>query len=193
VSVLADLKRLTQFAGREPRREFWPYVGVVYLADIVVGQVVMIPMMSRMMQRVAMLMTDPEFMAKLEANPFQAQGAMFSAMADEMQWVSVVSMASGAILLVLLAAAVSRRLHDSGLSAWWGLLPVPLAVVHMALMPSFFSTFGRMFSGSGEPDTGLFTLFFLNNTLGLAALVTLIVLLCRRSAVGANKFSAAPA
>jgi uncharacterized membrane protein YhaH (DUF805 family) len=168
-------------------------VGVVYLADIILGQFAVIPIGIRMMQDVLPVMTDPAFAAQLEANPFRAEGIMLTAMAGGMKWITLASMVSGAILLALLAAAVARRLHDSGLSAWWGLLPLPFAIVHMALMPSFFSAFAQMFSGAALPNTGYLTLFMLNNTLSLAALIVLIVLLCRRSAEGETRFDAAPA
>jgi uncharacterized membrane protein YhaH (DUF805 family) len=193
VSILADFRRLAEFSGREPRRQFWPYVGIVYLADVIVGQFAMIPIVTRMMQNMLTVMMDPAFTAKLEANPFQAQGAMFTAMAGDMRWIAMASMASGAVLVVLLAAAVSRRLHDSGLSAWWGAMPLPFAVVHMALMPWFFSAFAAMFSGASQPNTTFLTLFMLNNTLSMAAMIALIVLLCRRSSDGDNRFSLAPA
>jgi uncharacterized membrane protein YhaH (DUF805 family) len=186
VSVFANFKRLTQFSGREPRRQFWPYVALVYFADIVLAQFAMIPVMSGMMQHMMTLVMDPQFAAKAEANPYQAEGAILGAMAGEMQWIAIASMASGVFLLILLAAAVSRRLHDSGIRAWWGLLPLPFGVLHMALMPSFFSMFANMFSNPGQTDASFLTLFMLNNTLSLAAMITLIVLLCRRTRDGEN-------
>ena len=50
MSILADFQRLAEFSGREPRREFWPYVGIVYLADVIIGQFAMIPIVTRLVR-----------------------------------------------------------------------------------------------------------------------------------------------
>jgi uncharacterized membrane protein YhaH (DUF805 family) len=88
-----------------------------------------------------------------------------------------------AALVAFLAAAVARRLHDSGLSGYWGLLPLPFAVYSGTMLVRF----QRQFE-SEEQDMRLFYSIFTSNLLYLVAVALLIVLLARRSAPSPNRF-----
>ncbi|MGH6996997.1 MAG: DUF805 domain-containing protein, partial [Phenylobacterium sp.] len=87
------------------------------------------------------------------------------------------------LLVALLAAAVARRLHDSGRSAFWGLLPLPFVAYSSAMFFRLFSQFT-----SGTPDPRLFFSVFASNMLYIVVLVTLIVLLALRSSPGQNRY-----
>ena len=88
-----------------------------------------------------------------------------------------------AALVVLLASAVARRLHDSGLSAFWGLLPLPFVAYSGTMFARIFSRFE-----AGGPSLLLFASVFMSNMLYLVSVVLLILLLARRSAPGPNRF-----
>jgi uncharacterized membrane protein YhaH (DUF805 family) len=89
----------------------------------------------------------------------------------------------------LLAAAVSRRLHDSGRRAYWGLMPLPFLLFGLTAFPAMMT----QMTASGEPDLSLFFLLFFNNLLYMVALVSLIVFLALRGTTGPNRFGPEPA
>lgn len=158
------LTRLTDFSGRDPRRLFWPYAGVVFaLMMIVMGMV----NASIMAGALAMMQADraPDF------------SGMVLATAGEI-----------AVVVALLAAAVVRRLHDTGRPGYWGLAPLPFVI---------FSLFGfynllRDFGEPGQDVPPLFFPVFFSNMLYMVALVTLIVLLALPTKADANRYGAPP-
>src|ERR1700722_231145 len=80
-----------------------------------------------------------------------------------------------ALLVILLAAAVARRLHDCGMSGYWGLMPLPFTAFSILTMPKLFAAFEiHTFSDGWFPG------LLINNLLYFAALILLIVLLARR-------------
>ncbi|MDB5679567.1 MAG: hypothetical protein JWM94_2569 [Sphingomonas bacterium] len=96
-------------------------------------------------------------------------------------------------VIVLLAAAVARRLHDSGRSGWWG-IPAPLFLMSgMAMMARMFTaiqadtqTPGATDAMSGMPP--LFGPILLNNLAYLASLLMLVILCCMASQPGDNRY-----
>lgn len=155
-----SLSRLTDFSGRDPRRVFWPYVGVVIL-------VLMIVMGAGNMIAVSLLIpATPE-------QDFPDLSGLILLMGVEI--VAVVA---------LLAAAVARRLHDTGRRAWWGLAPLPFLAFGL-------SGFYVVIRSLETPPPGIQTLFFamiFNNLLYLAALGLLIALLAQPSQAGPNRY-----
>ncbi|EIZ80405.1 hypothetical protein WSK_0963 [Novosphingobium sp. Rr 2-17] len=89
-----------------------------------------------------------------------------------------------AIAILLLAAAVSRRLHDTGRRGWWGLLPLPFLFAGFVFMPRLFA----QVSDGASPDMGLFGLLFLNNMVYLGSLAVLVILLAQPEQRQANRF-----
>jgi uncharacterized membrane protein YhaH (DUF805 family) len=94
-----------------------------------------------------------------------------------------------AATVVLLAAAVARRLHDRNRRGYWGLLPLPFLAAGLALMPGIFE---RAAAGREIPDPRLFLALVLNNLVYLAALGFLIVLLAGPGTTGPNRFGPPP-
>ena len=86
-------------------------------------------------------------------------------------------------LVALLAAAVARRLHDGGLSGYWGLMLLPFVACCSTMMLGLNSQFE-----TGRPDMRLVFSIFASFLLYSAALILLVVLLTRRSAPGPNRF-----
>ncbi|WP_454761746.1 DUF805 domain-containing protein [Caulobacter segnis] len=159
-----SLSRLTDFSGRDPRRVFWPYVGLVIL-------VLMIVMGAGNMIAVGLLIpATPE-------QDFPDLSGLVLLMGAEI--VAVVA---------LLAAAVARRLHDTGRRAWWGLAPLPFLAFGLG---GFYVVIRSL----EAPPPGIQTLFFamiFNNLLYLAALALLVVLLAQPSQAGANRYGEPP-
>ena len=100
----------------------------------------------------------------------------------------ILGIAVGAGLYVLLmAAAVARRLHDIDRTGAWGLLPVGFLTIGVA-------GFWRIFTDSvgGARPGGLFALIFANNIVYFCSLVALVVMLAKDGTRGPNEFGSDP-
>jgi uncharacterized membrane protein YhaH (DUF805 family) len=168
--IFSNLKQLANFKGRERRARFWPYVGMVLVAVILISGIGMSVLMAGVFE---------------SAPP--ANGETHSDFLASMRWMFLMNALTLAAAVLLLAAAVSRRLHDSGIRGYWGLLPVPFMIVAATVMPQLFANV----LGSGDVMPW-FPVLFLNNALYMATIVTLIVLLCRPTAKGPNKYGDEP-
>lgn len=169
--IVRGFKKLADFKGRDRRSQFWPYAGVVCAVWFVV---------QGMFGNLVMLTT------------------MVSG--DEANFVIafIGTMVAGVLLLVcLLAAAVSRRLHDRGLSGLWALIPFGLLV---AMMSGFGLLFQSLWEDVPMDDSstdmsfvfGMLGIMF-GNLLYMASLVTLIVFLCLKGKAGPNRYGPEPA
>lgn len=169
--IVRGFKKLADFKGRDRRSQFWPYAGVVCALWFVVQG-----MFGNLV--------------------------MFTAMAsgDEANFVIafIGTMVAGVLLLAcLLAAAVSRRLHDRGLSGLWALIPFGLLV---AMMSGFGLLFQSVWEDVPMDDSstdmsfvfGMLGIMFCN-LLYIASLVTLIVFLCLKGKAGPNRYGLEPA
>ena len=158
-SIVRGFQSVLRFSGRDTRSEFWPYAAAAVALYLVVGWAVLIPIT----------------LAALDGSSRTDFGA-FLKMENHFLLASILTFAA---LVALLAAAVARRLHDGGRSAFWGLLPLPFVVYSCTVFVRLFSQFE-----TGEPDLRLFLSGFISNALYLGAVAWLIVLLARRSASG---------
>lgn len=184
--IIRGFSKLTQFSGRDTRGEFWPYAGVVVALVFLIGGMVGGVIMSRVVAELAPYATDSQVVIA-PSDQILVEGVNPPPMPD----LSPFFLLQGATLIVaiaLLAAAVSRRLHDRGTPGWWGLMPVPFVVFGLVGFQQMFRSFG-----GGAPDFGLFGLLFLNNMAYLAALVTLIILLAQPGKPGPNRYGEAKA
>ncbi|MBS0478965.1 MAG: DUF805 domain-containing protein, partial [Proteobacteria bacterium] len=96
--------------------------------------------------------------------------------------------------IVLLAAAVARRLHDSGRSGWWG-APTPILLI--AGLVGMMHVFAVMSAApasnalDGPPiDFASFGVMMLCNLAYLASLVLLVILCSLPSQAGDNRYGA---
>jgi uncharacterized membrane protein YhaH (DUF805 family) len=150
---------LAHFEGRDCRRQFWMFA----LFVLVVVQ-------AGMMAVIVPLMDDPI-------------GGPEPAFGQVIRGVAIVS----AVAVLLLAAAVARRLHDTGRSGAWGLLPLPCLFFGLYKMSQFFAGLARR-----DPEPGSFTLIFVNNLVYLACLGLLVFLLARPGVPGDNRYGPPP-
>jgi uncharacterized membrane protein YhaH (DUF805 family) len=152
-----------RFDGRDTRSEFWPYAAAAVALYLVVGWAVVIPIVLPVFD--ASSLADRGVFLTMESHFILASVLMFAA------------------LVAILAAAVARRLHDGGRTAFWGLLPLPFATYGVGALVRLFSQFE-----TGAPDIRLFFSAFMSSVLYFVAVAWLIVLLARRSTPGPNRF-----
>jgi uncharacterized membrane protein YhaH (DUF805 family) len=89
-----------------------------------------------------------------------------------------------AVAVLLLAAAVVRRLHDRDMSGLWGALPLPFLIAALAMMPGLFTRHSL--------DIGLFTALTACSLLYNATLIALIFLLAGGGTAGHNRYGGEP-
>ena len=158
--VVRGFAGLLRFRGRDTRSEFWPYAGVAFALYMGLGPMAVAP-----------------FFAQLLSQP--AGGDFISAMDGFL----VASLLIFVALIGLLAAAISRRLHDTGRSALWGFLPLPFAAYSGAMFFQIFAQFR-----TGPPDVRLSLTVFASNAFYLAAVGCLVVLLALPSSSKGDRF-----
>lgn len=186
--IIRGFRGIARFSGRDTRGQFWPYAGVVFAVVFLgFGMVMSLVMNGMFAEMQAFAVAHPEAAtvqsspgsysiaidASHPAAPIPDLGPFFAIMA-----------AMVLTTISLLAAAVSRRLHDSGRRAFWGLMPVPFLLFGVTAFPMIISRF----MASDTPNLGLFFLLFFNNVIYLVALVSLIILLALRGTRGPNRF-----
>jgi uncharacterized membrane protein YhaH (DUF805 family) len=154
-SIVRGFKSILRFSGRDTRSQFWPYAGAAFAVYAIASVPVSI----------ILFLNDFDMSPDAPEHIFAAGGLMFAA------------------LVALLAAAVARRLHDGGLSGYWGLLPLPFVACCCTMTLGLSSQFE-----TGRPDMRLVFSIFASFLLYSAALILLVVLLARRGAPGPNRF-----
>lgn len=108
-SIIHNLKHLFRFTGSETRGQFWPYAIAVFIGTLVVFMSIFAPRILVAVHR------------------FLRRGDATFPDVSDLRWWTVSLMA---IQVLLLAAAVTRRLRDRGKSIGWALLPlVPLVIL----------------------------------------------------------------
>ncbi|PLR28240.1 hypothetical protein SGCZBJ_04350 [Caulobacter zeae] len=186
-SIRHGFANLARFSGRDPRERFWPY------ALVLVGAAFVAMFLSF---GVGFAGSFQKTIAYAEAHPDKAtvtrSGGSVSVTIHEPTPELMPDMAPMflglrvivPIIVLLLAAAVTRRLHDTGRSGLWGLPPVVFLGIALTLFPSMFQ---RLMAGD-EGAIGLFLPLFANNMAYLASLGLLVFLLCREGKPDANRY-----
>lgn len=177
------LSSLARFSGRETRSRFWPYVGMVFALMMIGSFAVMVPGMASTFGKMQQFAKEHPDQVTIQRGPgsysMQIEGHHPELMPDVgamMLGMSAVSVAA----IVLLAAAVTRRLHDRGRTGAWGLMPLPFIAFSYTVMPRVM--------GAPEPDIGLFFAVFASNLSYLIVLCVLLVLLIAPSDAQENKY-----
>jgi uncharacterized membrane protein YhaH (DUF805 family) len=195
--ITGHLTRLFDFTGRENRQPFWLWVLALYIAQTVLGFVVSIPLSMRMTNALAPLQADPTY---LERNPEQAGQLMMGAFGTFFRDIAVFVVVASLLHLLLISAAVVRRLHDTNRSGWWA-APVPVLQIatlatYAVALPRFFGLFSNL-QPDASPDQmnaamgailPALMLAGLLGIIGFVVMIGLIVLLCLRGTVGPNRY-----
>jgi uncharacterized membrane protein YhaH (DUF805 family) len=172
-----NLGNLTRFSGRTGPKTFWLYVAAVmlfYMGGIML--MIVPPMVSTM---IAIQSAASEH----GGDPW-AGGPVEPGIPPNFMLFAIVNAVLIVAVILLLAAAVSRRLHDTNRRGWWGLMPVPFLLGGAIGMSLLFGSFGN----GREPDMRLFLLMFVNNLIYLVMLAILVVLLAWKGTPGPNRF-----
>jgi uncharacterized membrane protein YhaH (DUF805 family) len=195
-AIKHGLGNLFNFQGRDARQAFWYYVLFVYLITMAIGMAVSIPMSTQA------VMTGVQQGMANAGNPDRAaadaaaQAAIASSMHDYMPIMVGVGFVSAAILLVGLAAAIVRRLHDADLSGYWALLPLGLQAINLALIPAQLGKLETMVTAQFNDPLAAFKMYDgvtgLGAVAGWTAIIIVIVLGTRKSTEGPNRFGDAP-
>lgn len=188
-SVRNGFTGLLRFSGRDSARRFWPYAGVVIALFFFATFATMGPIMAGTFVRMQAFAAEHPDQATVTQGPgsysIQIHGNHPELMPDVTPFFAVMQVGC-ALAVALLAAAVTRRLHDGGRRGWWGLPPVVFLTVGLTQFPRVFQS---MRTGEMTPDSlKLFGLLFANNMLYLASLGVLVLLLSGAGRPGENRF-----
>ena len=186
-SIRHNLQNLLTFRGRQSPGQFWPFAIAVFMLTTAVGMLALIPEFLTTFARMQQFAADHPEQARVESGPgyysIQIEGHHPELMPDFDRFIGIV-VTVAIVTILMLAAAVARRLHDSGKSALWGLMPIPFLAIGLSLFPSLF--------GEAQPDLRWCGLLFLNNVVYLITLAALIVLLVAQSSPAENRFGPSP-
>jgi len=192
------LAGLANFSGRENRKPFWLWILIVYIAQIVVSMVVMIPLIVSWFDRfLPMVQGDPQ---RFDQHP----ELVMQSMAPMMNGIMMYGMIAAGVLVVLVAAAVVRRLHDGDHSGWWAAPVFAFQVItppiYASAMPKFFAAFPAIRPGmtpdqmnaAMAPAMQSMAWVSLMGTIGFLMLIVLIVVLALRGTEGPNRYGEDP-
>ncbi|MEO8374687.1 MAG: DUF805 domain-containing protein [Sphingomonas bacterium] len=186
-------RNIARFSGRDTLSQFWIYAGSVIVLAVAGWMAIFMPAFMGSFARMERFAAEHPDQADVVTGPgsysISIHGNHPELMPDFgtlMAGMSVIA----AVSVVLLAAAVTRRLHDRGKRGYWGLPLLLFLAIGMTLMPGFFSDFAK--SGENGPDMRLFGLIFLNNFLYIVSLAILVVQLVQSGTRGANRFGESP-
>jgi len=182
-SLRYNLARLARFSGRESTGLFWPYAGTVLILLIVGMAGIMLPLFADTFGRMQQFAAEHPDQATVTSGPgtysISIQGNHPELFPDLSGFFSLMEIGI-AIAVILLAAAVSRRLHDRGRSALWGILPLPFLSFSLVAMAKILA--------SNPPDLRLFAAVFVNNIIYLASLLFLVIHLASGGTRGPNRY-----
>lgn len=184
-AILDGFRRLADFKGRDRRSRFWPYALTVVGLSFVGLWLGMIPAMTAIFEQAsAVAATHPEAATVISGPGHYSVEIHDEAFMPDMGPFFLVLRIGVAAIVILLAAAVTRRLHDTGRAGYWGLPPVIFLTLCLTAFPTVMA---RLMAEEG-PDISLFMLLFLNNFLYIASLIGLIILLSLDSKTTANRY-----
>ncbi len=188
-AIWDGFRRLTDFSGRDRRGRFWPYALVIVALAYVGLAAVMIPIIGSVFSEAATYAAENPDQATVVSGPgyysVQIHDPDAIAMPDFGLFFTTVGIAV-VLSVLLLAAAVTRRLHDTGRAGWWGLPPVVFLTTGLLLFPRMMDQ--MMQTEAEAPSMGLFFLLFANNIVYIICLLGLVVLLVLDGTKGPNRY-----
>jgi uncharacterized membrane protein YhaH (DUF805 family) len=185
-AILYNFRHIARFSGRDSRAWFWPYAIFLFIVQCIASMLIVIPAMITMMTRMLALIHQQAVRSgsPLSASDPKAITQMIQAETATLQS-KLIAMGSlmTIVFVVLLAAAVTRRLHDRDKSGFWGLMPLPFIGISRIAMPQPFPPdWFQTMSGAWR------VVLIVSDVLYLAAVILLIVLLAGRSSAQSNRF-----
>ena len=188
--VLRGFRCILVFSGRDSREAFWPYAVIIFVLTMAVGMAVFMPSLSESMVRMQQFAAAHPDQAVVTQGPGSYSISIRGSHPELFPDFGMATHRMGAVIGVgalLLAAAVTRRLHDRGFRGLLGLLPLPFLGFSLVEMPKIFA-----FTGDSQTlPPGFFTAFA-SNFLYIGALGLLGFLLVGPSQNGPNRYGDAP-
>lgn len=195
-AILDGFRRVADFSGRDRRGRFWPYALTVVVLVYVALALVLVPIMAGVFFEAANYAAANPDQATVVTGPGYYSVEIHEAGAVPMPDFGLffAAVATGAALAVgLLAAAVTRRLHDTGRSGWWGLPPTVFLATGLMLFPRLMKYMTKYMMQEAEaPPLDLAFLLFANNLLYIICLGGLIILLVLDGTKGPNRYGPRP-
>ena len=187
-SLKHNLVRLVDFRGRDSRAQFWPYAIFLFLLSIVAGMLLWVPVMADMFIRMQRyLIEHPEgFPAETGKYP-GAVSLPPEVMPDFAPMIAPMAVVN-LLFVLLVAAAIVRRLHDRDKAGWWALLPVPFMIFGQVQGPRA----AMSMMGGHQADPALMLPAALNSLFYWIAFIALILMLVGEGTPRPNRFGAAP-
>lgn len=191
-ALIEGYSGLIKFSGRMTVGAFWIFAGVNIALNILAYTFVFAAFFQRFATNAAKVAESNPEDVTIRQGPGSYSVSIEGNHPDLMPDMTGYFWSTGllALLLFLLtAAAATRRLHDTGRSGVWTLLPVPFLIFGMTQMPDLFAQFG---SRVGDPPMGQFALIFANNMIYMLCLVVVGVMLALPGNPDANRFGPPP-
>lgn len=185
-AIRRGFANIFRFSGRDTRAQFWPYAIFLYFAATVVTWLVMMPEMMRMMQNIFRAAAEQPARNR-EPTPEEIE-ALVGQIMPNFEFIMIASMVVQLAAILLLAAAVVRRLHDRDRVGYWGLLPLPCTLLAFAVAPATMD----MFRTPAATPPPIFLAAFLNGMAYWVLFIILIVMLAREGTRGPNRFGPEP-
>jgi len=173
-SVRHNLANLTNFAGRESRAQFWPYAVVVFVLAMAVYMGLVAPAIIETQRQFALIMNTPVGHSVTLHGELMPIGP----------WI-IASLVTFVLLVLSLATALVRRLHDSGRPGLWVALPMLFFAISSAIIFPMMST-------RHEPPLEMIFPAFFSVVAYFAALARLFLWLVRAGGSGENKYGPQP-
>ncbi len=178
VSIAHNVRGLGRFSGRDTRWQFWPWAIGIFLLSTIATMVAIVPLMIEMLIGFRELLQQPIDAADPYSGSANPHALLFPM--PDFGRLQIPFAAINTVAVLLLAASVTRRLHDRDKPGWWGLMPVPFLAIGLLLMP---------YSTQINPEPGpLAALAPLNSLAGWATLIGLIFLLVGEGSPGTNRY-----
>lgn len=185
------MAHLAAFSGRQSRKPFWLWTALVIGLNLAAMVIVMVPVLFNTITRLEDFAARNPDRVTRTVGPghysVRVEGYHPELMPDFSAFFAVFGIAA-LVTILLLAAPVARRLHDTGRTGLWGLIPAGLLLAGLIGMNQLFGQ--AIFRD--EPPLGLFLGLFLTNLAYLVSLGVLIVLLAQPGTAGDNRFGHPP-
>jgi uncharacterized membrane protein YhaH (DUF805 family) len=183
-----NLRRLHDFSGRDARGQFWPWAIFLFILSMIAYIVAFVPVMAQWMTRIQRFVIEhPKDLPdpgpfKPGVNPFPAE------LMPDFHAFFLAGIVINVVGIALIAASVTRRLHDRDRTGAWALAYLPFIAIGNFFGPRAFASFGMV----NPPNPMLVTLLALNNLMSFAILILLIVQFASAGTPGPNRFGPDP-
>ena len=188
-SIRHNLAGLGRFSGRDRPGQFWPYAILLFLLSIVAAVAVIVPAMIDMLVRIQRFVIEHPEGLPPPSDPYDPAAAPLPPeLMPDFSGTALPMAAVNLVFVLLLAAAVVRRLHDADRTGWWALLPVPFMAVGAASWESAMA----MSAGAPMAADPATMLLMLNSLFYWVAAIALVVMLVQAGTPGPNRYGPPP-